>query len=99
NKGYNVLTEMTGQQKDMLMDIGMYKMANGREKTLLDSNSERDIRLLEGKVKLGWEGHSKEIQHQTIFEEEQWCLHVSKNEKVKITGLDDSEVLIKKTDN
>ena len=99
NKGYNVLTEMTGQHKDMLMDIGIYKMAQGKEETLLDSSSETAILLLEGKVKLEWEGHSKEIQRQSLFEEEPWCLHVSKNVEVKITGLADSEVLIQKTDN
>ncbi|MDN3360638.1 5-deoxy-glucuronate isomerase [Priestia megaterium] len=99
NKGYNVLTEMTGQHKDMLMDIGIYKMSQGKEETLLDSSSETAILLLEGKVKLEWEGHSKEIQRQSLFEEEPWCLHVSKNVEVKITGLADSEVLVQKTDN
>jgi len=32
NKGYNVLTEMTGQHKDMLMDIGIYKMPKEKRK-------------------------------------------------------------------
>ena len=67
NKGYNVLTEMAGQHKDMLMDIGIYNMSQGKEETLLDSNNETAILLLEGKVKLEWEGHSKEIQRESLL--------------------------------
>ena len=96
NKGYNVLTEMAGQHKDMLMDIGIYNMSQGKEETLLDSSNETAILLLEGKVKLEWEGHSREIQRESLFEEEPWCLHVSKNVEVKITALANSEVLVQK---
>lgn len=63
---------------------------------MLDSNNETAILLLEGKVKLEWEGHSKEIQRESLFEEEPWCLHVSKNVEVKITALANSEVLVQK---
>ena len=34
-EGYNVLTEMNGQCSDMLMDIGIYKMSNGKKSCYL----------------------------------------------------------------
>ena len=36
------------------------------------------------------------IQRHSVFEENPWCLHVSKNVKVTITALSDSEVLVQK---
>ena len=47
-EGYNVLTEMNGQCSDMLMDIGIYKMSNGKEELLFDNKNETAVLLLEG---------------------------------------------------
>lgn len=43
NEGYNVLTEMNGQCSDMLMDIGIYKMTNGKEELLFDNKNETAV--------------------------------------------------------
>ncbi len=98
-EGYNVLTEMNGQCSDMLMDIGIYKMSNGKEELLFDNKNETAVLLLEGAIRLEWEGMEQVIQRHSVFEENPWCLHVSKNVKVTITALSDSEVLVQKTDN
>ena len=42
-EGYNVLTEMNGQCSDMLMDIGIYKMSNGKEELLFDNKNETAV--------------------------------------------------------
>ncbi|PEE90992.1 5-deoxyglucuronate isomerase, partial [Bacillus toyonensis] len=52
NEGYNVLTEMNGQCSDMLMDIGIYKMSNGKEELLFDNRNETAVLLLEGTIRL-----------------------------------------------
>lgn len=95
-EGYNVLTEMNGQCSDMLMDIGIYKMSNGKEELLFDNKNETAVLLLEGAIRLEWEGMEQVIQRHSVFEENPWCLHVSKNVKVTITALSDSEVLVQK---
>ena len=99
NEGYNILTEMNGQCSDMLMDIGIYKMSNGKEELLFDNKNETAVLLLEGAIRLEWEGMEQVLQRQSVFEENPWCLHVAKNVKVTITALLDSEVLVQKTDN
>ena len=96
NEGYNVLTEMNGQCSDMLMDIGIYKISNGKEELLFDNKNETAVLLLEGTIRLEWEGMEQVIQRQSVFEENPWCLHVSKSVKVTITALSDSEVLVQK---
>ena len=77
-EGYNVLTEMNGQCSDMLMDIGIYKMSNGKEELLFDNKNETAVLLLEGAIRLEWEGMEQVIQRHSVFEENPWCLHVSK---------------------
>ncbi|WP_078378741.1 5-deoxy-glucuronate isomerase [Sutcliffiella halmapala] len=98
-EGYNVLTEINGPHKDMLMDIGIYKMSSGIEESLLDGEKETAILLLEGKVRFEWEGNSCEIERKCVFKEEPFCLHIAKDVHVKILALDPSEVLIQKTYN
>ena len=68
-EGYNVLTEMNGQCSDMLMDIGIYKMSNGKEELLFDNKNETAVLLLEGAIRLEWEGMEQVIQRHSVFEE------------------------------
>lgn len=98
-EGYNILTEMTGQHKDMLMDIGIYKMFSDKRVILIDNEKETAILLLEGKVRLEWENNIAEIHRISLFEEKPWCLHVAKGVTVNVTALDDSEILVQKTNN
>ncbi len=53
----------------MLMDIGIYKMSNGREELLFDNKNEAAVLLLEGTIRLEWEGVEQVIQRQSVFEE------------------------------
>ncbi|MFB6649948.1 5-deoxy-glucuronate isomerase, partial [Bacillus toyonensis] len=73
NEGYNVLTEMNGQCSDMSMDIGIYKMSNGKEELLFGNKNETAVLLLEGAIRLEWEGMEQVIQRQSVFEENPWC--------------------------
>lgn len=97
--GYNVLTEMDGKHEDMMMDIGIYKLEKGEEQVCVDDAKETAFLLLSGKVIIKWDGNEKEIERHSLFNEDPWCLHVSKNVKVEIKALDDAEVLVQKTDN
>ncbi|MCY6354145.1 5-deoxy-glucuronate isomerase [Clostridium sp. ZS2-4] len=98
-EGYNTLTEMNGKHSDMLMDIGIYKMKISQEQVCIDNEKESAFLLLDGKVIIEWNGNKQEVERNSVFDEDPWCLHVPKNMQVKITALSEAEVLLQKTDN
>ncbi|KQL52527.1 5-deoxyglucuronate isomerase [Heyndrickxia shackletonii] len=98
-EGYTTITEMGGKHSDMLQDIGIYAIQKGKTEALIDKSKETAILLLEGEIRLEWNGISKEIKRNNVFEEDPWCLHVPKGTNVKIFALAASEVLVQKTDN
>lgn len=98
-EGYTVLTETDGKQSDMLQDIGIYTMLAEKVEKLLDADKEMAVLLLEGAVRLEWEGQYMEVKRDSVFEESPWCLHVPRGVDVTVTALGKSEVLIQKTEN
>jgi 5-deoxy-glucuronate isomerase len=98
-QGYTKITDMDSKHPDMLQEIGIYTLAEGEAKVLFDGSKETAILLLEGKVRLEWNGKSQEIKRDSVFEEDPWCLHVPKEVEVTVTALANSEVLVQKTDN
>jgi len=99
NYGYNVLTEMDGKHKEMMMDIGIYKFKKGEKITFKESSKEMALLLLDGIVIMRWNGIQQRMERHSLFDEEPWCLHVPKNVAVEIEAEDISEVLIQKTVN
>lgn len=98
-EGYNTLTEMNGKHSDMLMDIGVYKIKALQEQVCIDKEKESAFLLLKGKVVMEWNGNKQEVERNSVFDENPWCLHVPKKVLVKITALSEAEVLLQKTDN
>ncbi|MCM3707204.1 MULTISPECIES: 5-deoxy-glucuronate isomerase [Cytobacillus] len=97
--GYTEITNVDNKHSDMKQDIGIYKLQAGMEENLKDSAQESAILLLEGVVRLEWDGTSREIRRDSVFDEDPWCLHVPRGIEVRITALTDCEVLVQKTDN
>jgi len=97
--GYNIISEMDGKYSDMLMDVGVYKFKKGDVEECIDSEKEIALLLLDGTIILEWEDNKKEITRSSIFDEEPWCLHVSKGTAVKMTAVSEAEVLLEKTTN
>lgn len=97
--GYTKLTDMETKYPDMLQDIGIYTLYEGESEVLFDSQKESAILLLEGSLRLEWNGISQEIKRDSVFEENPWCLHVPKEVEVKVIALSQSEVLVQKTNN
>ncbi|MFH7820087.1 5-deoxy-glucuronate isomerase [Neobacillus thermocopriae] len=98
-EGYTAITDMVNKHPDMLQDIGIYTLAEGKVEVLFDEGKESAILLLEGSVRLEWNGHIQEMKRKSVFEEDPWCLHVPKGVEVKLTALAKSEVLVQKTNN
>lgn len=97
--GYNVLTEIDGKHNEMMMDIGIYKIKKDEAEICIDSEKETAFLLLSGKILIKWDDNEKEIERYSLFNEDPWCLHVSRNVKVEVKALDDVEVLVQKTEN
>ncbi|MBO9128129.1 5-deoxy-glucuronate isomerase [Bacillus sp. 165] len=98
-RGYTKITDMKDKHPDMLQDIGIYSITEGETVVLLDGRKESAILLLQGEVRLEWNGSYHEIKRNSVFEEDPWCLHIPKEIEVTITAVSNSEVLVQKTDN
>ncbi len=97
--GYNVLTEMDGKHKEMMMDIGIYKFRKDEKIKLKEPSKEMALLLLEGTVIMKWNGIKHKMERHSLFDDEPWCLHLPRNLEVEVEALEESEVLIQKTDN
>ena len=98
-KGENVLTKVGEKHDDMLMDISVFNMSKGEEKKLSSETQETAVLLLTGKIELSWEGRNSVLERGCMFDENPVCLHVPKDIAVDIKVLEDSEVLVQKTEN
>lgn len=97
--GYTPLTDIESKHQNMLQDIGIYKLEEGKSVKLSDPFKESAILLLEGEIRLQWNNESINVKRNCVFEEKPWCLHVPKGVHVNMTALAHSEVLVQKTDN
>ncbi|SFL83893.1 5-deoxy-glucuronate isomerase [Halanaerobium salsuginis] len=97
--GYSSITEVDGKYSTMLMDVGVLKLKAGQSKEILEPAKESAYLLLTGKISLAWENNQQEIERNSCFDEEPTVLHVSRETKVRITAVRESEILIQKTRN
>ncbi|CCQ97635.1 Myo-inositol catabolism protein IolB [[Clostridium] ultunense Esp] len=97
--GYNSLAEIDGKHRDMLMDVGIYKLKKDEQIVLEDDDKETAILLLDGKVTMEWLNNKETMERDSLFDEEPWCLHVPRKMEVKIKGKREAEILIQKTYN
>ena len=89
--GYNSITELEGKHSDMKLDVGIIRMKEGFIYENKESK-ERAILLINGHVTLEWDGQKETIKRDSCFDENPICLHLPKDTKVIITGLNESEL-------
>ncbi|MDQ0200271.1 5-deoxy-glucuronate isomerase [Neobacillus ginsengisoli] len=77
-QGYTTITDMVNKHPNMLQDIGIFNLVEGEAEVLLDSGKETAILLLEGAVRLEWNGNFQKVKRDNLFEEDPWCLHIPK---------------------
>ncbi|MEZ7173726.1 5-deoxy-glucuronate isomerase [Sporosarcina sp. OR05] len=97
NDGYTKITDATNVNS--LMNIGIHILPEGKEIELGEEAEEQAILLLEGTIRLKWNGHIQEVSRKSVFEELPWCLHVPHSVKVQVSALEASEVLVQSTEN
>lgn len=96
--GYTAITTMDDKVQNTLMNFGILRMKEG---DVFENGDclERAYLLVSGKVKLEFDGETKEIERENCFDYEPWVLHVANNVNVKITALGESEWCLQSTDN
>lgn len=99
NDGLKVISAMNGLNSSMLMDIAVRKLKAGEEIKLVEKNKEMAILLLQGKVNLRWEKYDCDVERSSVYSENPYCLHVSKDTEVSIRALEEAEVIIQCTEN
>lgn len=99
--GEKVLTTYDNEYRDMLMDIRVFKMADGACKVFSRPEEETAILLQSGKITLEWDGERKTASRRNVFtfNEGPWCLHVCKGVEIKVIAEKDSEILVQCTHN
>lgn len=97
--GYNEICNMVDNHPDILMDIGIQKMAAGETLTILEAEKETAVLLLDGEITLDWESSSADAVRNSLFDENPVVLHVSRGVEITVTAKDDVEILIQKTTN
>lgn len=98
-QGYNEIANMKTMRPDMLMDIGVQKLAKGDKLELMEEEKEAALLLLSGSVQFAWAGEERVATRRSLFDENPIALHVSKETKVTVSALDNAEVLVQKTTN
>lgn len=104
NSEYNennlkVISEISGQNSKMMMNIYSKKMAFNEIFTIFEEANEVAVLLIEGNVAIKWEGNEYEAKRESFLTDLPTCVHVSKGIEIQIKAMGDSEILIQKTFN
>ncbi|MFA9378631.1 MAG: 5-deoxy-glucuronate isomerase [Lachnotalea sp.] len=97
--GEKVLTTQDGIYKDMMMDIRVYKMQEGQEKTFLMDKNEAAFLLVNGNLEYSWGNQRITAKRKDYFTESAYCLHVCRGVSVRIKALAKTELLVQTTEN
>lgn len=98
-KGEKILTTYENEYKEMMMDIRVYRMKAGEERSFKRPEEETAILLLLGRVAFQWENSRREAARKDVFTEGPWCLHVCRAAEARVICLEDSEILVQCTKN
>lgn len=97
--GKNIITEIDGKNKDMLMDISLVKIAKGDEIRICSSDKETAILHLTGRVKITFQNSTYTSTRNSLFDEEGFCIHLSRDKEVIVFGEEESEVIMQQAEN
>ena len=97
--GYHEICNRTDIHPEMLMEIGVQVMEQGETLVVYDQENETALLLLTGKINFQWQDQTAEATRNSVFDENPAALHVPCDTRVTVTALEDSQILIQKTDN
>ena len=97
--GVKILSRAGDAVNDMMMDITIYRMKAGEERTFFLETQEMAVLLVLGDLTYQWDGHEQTGHRESFIGEGPYCLHVPKAVSVTVRANQDSEVLVQSTAN
>ncbi len=97
--GEEILTTYDGDYSAMLMDVRVYRMKAGEERTFERTGEETAVLLLSGNVTYSWNDQSENATRKDVFTEGPYALHVCTGTKITVKAEADSEILVQCTKN
>ena len=98
-QGMKILSRAGDLPNDMMMDIAVFHLRAGEQLSFCQETAETAVLLVKGQVIYQWEGKEVMAQRDSFIEEGPYCLHVSRNTRVIVEAMDNSEVLVQSTEN
>ncbi|NCA66540.1 MAG: hypothetical protein EOM87_00600, partial [Clostridia bacterium] len=97
--GIQILSNTEHINKDMLMDISVYKLRKGERIEFFDEIKETAVLLLKGTISLEYENTAIRAIRRDMFGYLPTCLHFCREKQVACIAESDTEILVQKTDN
>ena len=97
--GEMILTTYDNDYAAMLMDIRVFSMKSGENRSFKRDGEEIAVLLLSGSVRFLWEGQEQSVSRKNVFTEGPWCVHVPSSVEIRVEALEASEILVQCTRN
>ena len=97
--GEQVLCTYDNEYNAMLMDVRVYRMEAGEEKSFGFDGEETAVLLLSGDITFGWDDQSAAATRKDVFTEGPWAVHVCTGKSVSVKANAASEILVQRTKN
>lgn len=98
-EGKKLVSRMDHMNREMLMDITVYRLKEGKSIEFHEEEKETAILLTQGEVVYEWENKKEVAKRAEVFSEAPYCLHICKGKRAKITAVKDSEIIVQSTTN
>lgn len=95
----NGLNLICDESDKMFMKVNLLKLDNNQEYVIEDKLQESAALLLCGTVKFIYDNKEEVCSRNDLFKDDAYCLHFSRNKKVTIVALTDTEILLQQKEN
>lgn len=98
-EGEQVLCTYDNAYSHMMMDIRVYRLKKGQEKSFSYEGEEAAVLLLSGKITYIFSGREETCSRKDVFTEGPWCVHECAGSEIRVRADEDSEILVQRTKN
>ena len=91
--GEALLCTYDNAYRAMQMDVRVYRMRAGEERSFCRNGEEIAVLLLSGEAVLTWEGGSERVQRKDVFTDGPYALHVCGGQRIGVRAETDTEIL------
>ncbi len=97
--GAKVLSRAGDMPNDMRMNITVYAMKAGENRTFSYETEEMAVLLVLGQISICWQGEIRHCSRSSFITEGPHCLHTPRGIAVTVKAEADSEILVQSTEN